>query len=347
MVIDGRTIGLGSTCASTSLLQYEIDVPLCELQKKIGIQPAVTAYKLCAAAINKLEAIAAAIGHREFKNKQSLYFADRKKEVSFLGREYAVRKTNGFDVSLLDKAQINGSFHFDAPGAILSAKAAQTNAYTFTHHLLQHCMQKGMQVFDRTYADKITHAKDGVVIKTAAGHVIRARKLIYANGYEAVKYVDKKIVNLQSTYAVCTEQMIPSEMKMDTDTLMWNTAHPYLYMRTTGDNRILIGGRDEKFADPRKRDALIDKKTRQLAKDFKKLFPAACFKSEFSWAGTFGSTRDGLPFIGNYKKMPNSYFALGFGGNGITFSLIAAEILSNELIGKTNPGQTIFSFDRL
>ena len=38
IVLDARTIGLGSTCASTALLQYEIDVPLCRLKEKTGIK---------------------------------------------------------------------------------------------------------------------------------------------------------------------------------------------------------------------------------------------------------------------------------------------------------------------
>ncbi len=96
-----------------------------------------------------------------------------------------------------------------------------------------------------------------------------------------------------------------------------------------------------------KRDKLIAGKTKQLAADFKKLFPAIPFKSEFSWTGTFGSTRDELPFIGTYKSLPNSYFALGFGGNGITFSQIAANIICDQTKGKQNKDAAIFSFDRL
>src|SRR5689334_5106026 len=57
-VIDKRTIGLGSTCASTSLLQYELDVPLHKLSGMIGIKEAVAAYKICYEAIDKLEQVA-------------------------------------------------------------------------------------------------------------------------------------------------------------------------------------------------------------------------------------------------------------------------------------------------
>ena len=128
--------------------------------------------------------------------------------------------------------------------------------------------------------------------------------------------------------------------------MLWNTADPYLYIRTTPDNRILIGGRDEKIWDPKKRDSLLPAKTAALVRDFKKLYPQIRLKPEFSWCGTFGSTKDGLPYIGEYPGLPNSYFSLGFGGNGITFSLIAAEILKDLITGKKNSAEKIFSFQR-
>ena len=46
VIVDARSIGLGSTCASTSLLQYEIDTPLYKLSKLIGEKSAVRSYWL-------------------------------------------------------------------------------------------------------------------------------------------------------------------------------------------------------------------------------------------------------------------------------------------------------------
>src|SRR5215471_7823553 len=47
VLVDARSIGLGSICASTSLLQYELDVPLHELKRKVGEKKAIRAYQLC------------------------------------------------------------------------------------------------------------------------------------------------------------------------------------------------------------------------------------------------------------------------------------------------------------
>src|SRR5689334_12440586 len=46
VLVDRRHIGMGSTAASTSLLQYEIDVPLHLLMEKIGERNAVRSYLL-------------------------------------------------------------------------------------------------------------------------------------------------------------------------------------------------------------------------------------------------------------------------------------------------------------
>jgi glycine/D-amino acid oxidase-like deaminating enzyme len=345
VVADARTIGLGSTCASTSLLQYEIDTPLCKLQHITGLKNAVRAYRLCYESIDKLEAATKRVKFPEFQKLNSLYYAAFKKDTAFIEEEFKIRKKHGFNVALLQPEQIRRKFGFDAPKAILSAQGAQTNAYSFAHALHQYSIRKGAKVFDRTEIMKITHSKNGITAKTKE-HTVSAKKIVYATGYESVKYIKEKIVDLHSTYAVCSEQGNGDEAPYKNRAMMWNTADPYLYMRTTADNRILIGGRDEEFYNPARRDRLLPKKARQLVQDFGKLYPDVPFKPECRWAGPFGSTKDGLPFIGHYKKLTNGYFALGFGGNGITFSLIAAKILSDLLQGKQNRDAELFSFDR-
>jgi glycine/D-amino acid oxidase-like deaminating enzyme len=344
--IDARTIGLGSTSASTSLLQYEIDIPLYKLIDMIGKEKAQRAYQLCGEAITKLGQLTKKVGIEYFESKKSLYYAAYKKDVTWLKKEYEARKEAGFKVDYLEADDVKKQFAFEAPGAILSQLGAQTNAYMLTHCLLQHKKRgQELNIFDRSPVVNIKHSKSGVVLTTETGYTIKAKKLVYATGYEVVDFIDKKIVDLLSTYAVVSEQYNERNFWKD-EVLMWNTADPYLYIRTTPDNRVLVGGRDENFSDPIKRDKLIKRKTKQLTKDANKLFPHLDFKPEFSWAGTFGSTKDGLPYIGEYDKLPNSYFALGFGGNGITFSLIAAEIITDLITGKENKDAALFSFNR-
>jgi len=346
VIVDARSIGLGSTCASTSLLQYEIDTPLHKLSTMVGEKNAARSYWLCKEAIDKLVRLANKIGFADIQKKKSLYYAAAKKDVPDLKKEFAARKKNGFGVQFLEKDDVFEKTGIHAPAAILSANGGQTNAYMFTHHLHQYNLKRGLEVYDRTTITAIYHNKNGVELITADGYTVKAKKLVYATGYEVVKYINKPVIKLQSTYAIVSETLSIDKPFWKNDMLLWNTADPYLYMRTTPDKRILVGGRDEYFYSPAKRDVLLVKKTRQLAGDFKKVFSHIDFIPEFSWTGTFGSTKDGLPYIGNYKKLPNSYFALGFGGNGITFSLIGAEIIADEIKGVKNSDMSIFSFER-
>jgi glycine/D-amino acid oxidase-like deaminating enzyme len=92
VIIDKRAIGLGSTCASTALLQYEIDVPLSKLKKMIGLQNAVRAYKLCEEAISILGEIEKEVGADKFEFKKSLYYAAQKRSVRFLKEEFEIQK---------------------------------------------------------------------------------------------------------------------------------------------------------------------------------------------------------------------------------------------------------------
>jgi glycine/D-amino acid oxidase-like deaminating enzyme len=193
---------------------------------------------------------------------------------------------------------------------------------------------------------KIKYKKNGVKLVTDKGHVITAKKIVNASGYEITEFIGKKIVHLNSTFALASEHIQSPLPVWKEKTLLWNTADPYLYMRLTKDNRIIIGGRDEKFYSPQRRDKLIKRKSTLLKKDFSKLFPEIDLLPEFSWTGTFGSTKDALPYIGTYDKTPHTYYALGFGGNGITFSIVAAEIIRDMILCKKNKDAALFSFNR-
>ncbi len=346
-VVDARNVGLGSTCASTSLLQYEIDISLCELAGKIGEKNALMAYKICSECIDKLQEVAKETGFKDFQLCESLYFAHHSDKNKKLEEEYACRKKAGFDVTLLDKKEIENKFGMRAPMAILSKKAAKTDAYLLTHFIYRHNIPQGLKVFEHTKIKDIQHARNSVLLTAENGFTIKAKKIVFATGYEVVSMIRKPIVKLRSTYAFASKpvEKLPEHFSK---TLMWNTANPYLYIREDA-GRVMVGGRDINFYNPSKRDRALKYKIIQLKNDFKKLYPSldGMIEPQYAWAGTFGSTEDGLPYIGSYSQVPNSYFALGFGGNGITFSALAAELITDS-IQKKSKSQVpqIFSFDR-
>jgi len=98
--------------------------------------------------------------------------------------------------------------------------------------------------------------------------------------------------------------------------------------------------------DSDKRDALLPAKTKTLLKKFARYFPKLAPEIAFAWAGTFGETKDGLAYIGQVPEYHAASFALGFGGNGITYSILAAEIIRDRLRKVRSPYDGLFDFGR-
>jgi glycine/D-amino acid oxidase-like deaminating enzyme len=346
ILVDGRTIGLGSTCASTSLLQYELDMPLHLLKQKVGNKKAERVYQLCGQSIDVLVEIMNDINLNDFEKTSSLYYSIHRSQKKFMQQELAARKKAGFHVELLSANELKKDFGLHAHYAILSSLGCTTDAYVLTHALLQHSIKKGLQVFDRTHIASIQYEKN-TSLQTTDKFAIQAKHIINATGYEVVNFIPKDIVDLYCTYAIISEQTeIFENDDWKKNQMMWSTDDPYLYLRLAKNQRIIVGGRDERLSNKFTRQVLIEKKSKQLQKDFHKILPQINFKKEFAWSGTFGKTKDSLPYIGAYKKTPNTYYALGFGGNGITFSVIAAQILCDSVCGKSNADAKLFAFER-
>jgi len=174
---------------------------------------------------------------------------------------------------------------------------------------------------------------------------VSKKKLVIACGYESLKYIQKKIAEIHSTYALVSEP-IAAGHTWYRNSLVWETATPYLYFRLVAGDRILVGGKDDEFHRHNILASIIKKKAAMLEHSFCKRMPHIPLKADFSWGGAFAVTKDGLPYIGAVPGIRNIYFALGFGGNGITFSIVAAELLRDVLTGKQNGNEGLFGFNR-
>ncbi|MDD2983857.1 MAG: FAD-dependent oxidoreductase [Crocinitomicaceae bacterium] len=346
-LIDRREIANGSSSATTSMLQYEIDTPLYKLTELIGKEGAEANFWAGHEAIDELESIVKQIqSDCGFKKKESLYYAAYKKDVPNLLKEFEARKTAGFNVQWLSEEEILKKYKLhNAFGGILTDQGGSIDAFRFAHDLLKFNMERGLNVFDKTNLENTAYKNEKVIVTTNFGNTIEAEKIIYCNGYESTEMIKEKFVNLLSSFVIIGE---PNEedQKLLNETLFWDTAEPYIYLRTTDDNRLLIGGEDEDFKDPVKRDQLIGHKSQKLKKKLEKIFPDYQFRTDFSWAGTFGETKDGLPYIGEHPDFKNSYFVLGFGGNGITFSITGKKVISDFLHHKIHPLAKYFEFRR-
>jgi glycine/D-amino acid oxidase-like deaminating enzyme len=346
-VFEQRDVGWGSTAASTALLQYEIDTHMVDLARQYGEDNAVLAYRACAEAIPMLQAVAAGVRDVDFARAESLYYASRRRDVRALRAEFALRERHGFEMEWLEADAVRARFGFQAPAAILSRLAARVDPYRMASRLLARLHRRGGAVFDLTTIATIQPRARDVLLTTADGHAVRAGRVVIAAGYASQTWLRKRVAANRSSYAVITDPIDADTLGPLRDTLVWETARPYLYMRSTGDGRLLVGGDDDRVDVPARRDARVDKKARKLLDKAADLFPHLPLRPAFSWAGTFAETADGLPFFGPHPQHgPRVQFAMAYGGNGITYSMIGAGLVRALVERRSHPLARLFSFER-
>ncbi len=347
VLLDERDVGWGSTSASTALIQYEIDTHLVDLARDYGEAKAVLAYRACVEAIAMLRDVAGSlrdVGWREF---DSLYYASRPRDASPMAQEFALREKHGFDVEWLDRARLRERYGVDARAGILNRPAAGLDPYRLTYRLLQRLKRGGTRVFDRTTVERIEPRSRDVLLTTREGLQVRASHVIVAAGYSSQRWLTQRVADNRSSYAFVTDTIDAAALGPLRTTLMWESARPYLYLRTTSDDRLIVGGEDDAIDLAARRDMQVGNKTRRLVAKVRELFPDLPLQPVFSWAGTFAETRDGLPYFGPHPQYGNRvHFAMAYGGNGITYSMLGAGLLRALIERRPHPLRALFSFDR-
>ena len=359
VVVDAREIGWGSTSASTALLMYDLDTSLVELTQRIGRERAVEVYREARHAVDKLCAMRFALSAQRTAHSvqpvPSLYLASRTTDAPKLARECDARRAAGLEVELWDRAEIARHFPFSRAAGLWHHDAAQVDPLALTHALLADGVQKGLRVYDRTSVKRSRgRGVEGqssparlttLTTSTSTGAFITTDRLVYATGYETEALLRQPAVHLHDTYAFASEPVADLDSWHER-ALLWETARPYIYLRTTDDSRVLVGGGDDRHTTPERRDRALAEKTEQLLRRARRMFPDLDLVAAFAWAGTFAESDDGMPYIGCHPGYPDSIFAACYGGNGTVFAMLASEIVRDWCLGRKNEMAEWFGFGR-
>ncbi len=344
-VLDRRGPVRGSTAASTALLQFELDQPLSLLARKIGREKAVRAYRRSAAAVDQLRGRITDLGLRcGFTERRTVYLPGDVLNVAELRAEAELRAQVGLRSRFVGSKELLALTGIHRPGAILSAGAAEADPVAMVAGLWRSAARRGCRIYAPEQVVGIDCGRSGVTLATDSGHEVRAEQAVFATGYELVDLVKPHGHKVISTWAMATapqpDRLWPSRC------LIWEAADPYLYLRTTRDGRIVVGGEDEPFADDERRDALIPKKIAAIGRKLGKLMPGVDTKADFAWAGCFGESTTGLPAIGRIPGAERCFAVMGYGGNGITFSALAAQLIQWEIMGIPDSDSDLFALSR-
>jgi glycine/D-amino acid oxidase-like deaminating enzyme len=341
-VLDRRPPLMGSTLASTALLQWEIDLPLTALAEKIGPAKARRAYLRSRAAVDALKQIVKderiVCG---LKGKSSLYLAGDDYGHRALEAEADARAEIGLDSRYLGPADLRERFGIERTGAIVSSGSASGDPARLAAALLRRAQARGAKVWSKVEVLQALSDPDGVTLVTDAGHAVRAKSVVFCCGYEFPKGVPTPGAEVISTWAMASKprQLCPAWLR---DMLVWEASDPYLYFRMGGDGRLIVGGEDEASPVVHEDKAKLKRKCATLVAKLKALVPEVTFEVDYSWAGAFGASATGLPSIGPVAGMDHTWAVMGFGGNGITYSVIASQIVAAQVRGAEDPDADLY-----
>jgi len=344
VILDRELPGRGSTAASTSMLLWEIDRRLTELTDAYGFDQASRAYRASFEAVTGLKSLVLQLGVAcDIRDKNSLYLAAGDSSAELLA-EHRLRQHAGLPGDFLDHSLLLDNFEIHRAGAIVSPGAADADPMQLARGMLKAALARGARLFEGEAAE-FDPAGRGVGVQLSNDRQIEARFVILATGYVMPDIVRSTVQTVSSSWAIATAPQ-PRNVWKD-GALIWEDSKDYLYARTTRTGRIIIGGEDsEKIVGPDARDRLIPEKSRVLAQRLSALWPRANADIAFGWAGTFDTTSDGLPLIGPVPGAEGVYAAYGYGGNGITFSFLAAQLIGDLIAGKSSPLLRDFALDR-
>jgi glycine/D-amino acid oxidase-like deaminating enzyme len=344
LIVDRRrTALLGSTAASTALLQFELDTPLTRLSSSIGRRNAQKVWIASRDAVNELRTRTHRLGiDAQFATRPSLYLAGNILDAKGLNREVAQRQRIGLASEYLDRRALRHHFGIDRPAALLNHGNAEANPVLLAAGYLRNALKAGARFHAPHEVTEIDCDRRGTTLLTDDGIEIHARQVVFCTGYEIVKVVPATRHRIQSTWALATRPQPRAIWPQRA--LIWEASEPYLYARSTPDGRVVCGGEDEEFADTERRDALTPQKIKRIEKKLHRLMPQLDCRADLHWAGSFGGSPNGMPTIGAIPGYPKCHAVMGYGGNGITFSMLAARLITAAILGKTLPETRLFAF---
>jgi glycine/D-amino acid oxidase-like deaminating enzyme len=352
-LVEAGEIGRGSTIASSALLMQEPDVDFAVLSARYGTPAAERIWKRSRQAVRALLRTLHDIDAGFVVDKvPSIYFSRDGEAATELQRELELRHRAGLGGRWLSPSALEAHIGFAGTGGILTTGNAVLDPYQACLALARAAGGEGARIFRRSKVVRVRQEGDrrhrAVRVELERGN-IRARHVVIATGYATAEF--KPLAGrfrMFNTFVVATERLTARQRRATGfgKLMLWDTERPYHYMRWTPDGRLMFGGHDRQ-ASSKPTGGVARATTSALLDDLGTMFPALRgVGADYAWHGLFATTPDGLPYIGAHRRYPHHLFAMGYGGNGITFGYLAAQVLARALHGRSQPDDALFGFNR-
>jgi len=202
-------------------------------------------------------------------------------------------------------------------------------------------VEMGGRIHEHSSADEFCNEPRAV---KAAGHIVRCEDIVIATHNPLVGLAGFAGATLfQTKLALYTSYVIAGRVPSGSisDALWWDTGNQYNYLRVEPHEDfdiVIFGGEDHKTG---QQDDTADC-YRRLEQRLTALVPRV--ELTHRWSGQVIETPDGLPYIG--PSADHQYSATGYAGNGLTFGTLAGIMISDAILGRSNPWAELFDPSR-
>ena len=205
---------------------------------------------------------------------------------------------------------------------------------------------KGLRVYENTEVVKVNYENNGVLVETSYGYKVKGKIVIVATGYNTELFSKRNFGTKTTTFNIATKP-ISNFSGWHNRVLIRDNDDPYNYLRTTEDNRLIIGGEDITFVPDifnekaaKEKYTILEQRLKAMFKNIKDI------EVEYKYCGAFASTKDNLGFLGPDPDNNKLWFCLGYGANGILFAILGGMMLSDLYLGIHNEDLRLFKVDR-
>lgn len=341
-LFDRRPPARGSTAASTAQIMWAMDVPLRDLAASLGETEAKRrwrrVYRSTRTFAERIDALEIAC-HRV--DRPTVYLEGMTLDAFALQDELGFHARAGLPTEFLGADAIASRFGIAPRAALVSTGGFEVDPVALTLGLLNRAIDRGATICWPCNVVALEAKQSAVILTLENGSLVMARHAIFAGGYERAPLLLPPAFELLSTFVMATPPGIAPIWHEQA--MIWEASDPYLYLRTSRDGRVIVGGEDIDESDSVRRDRDTAVRTSIIAQKAGALLGVeGPLPIDRRWSAMFGSSPDGLPAIGPAADLPGIWLSAGFGGNGIAFAAVAAEMLTSALSDQSDPDAVCF-----
>lgn len=283
----------------------------------------------------------------EAHNGGHLYLAHRSEKVAYLQGMTKVRnEIFGYKSKMLSAEEVRRDYCDEREqfGAMLEEEGVGVHPLKFTFGLIRKARALGAKIHTASPVQGWETVGDMHLLKTPGGVVRAKRVVVCTGGYTGQKLtplVKNKILPILSNSLV-TRPLTDAELKatnFKSLTFLTDTRILRFYYRRLRDNRLQLGSRSSVTGADAENPIHLKLLTDAIARKFP---PLAGIKIDYSWWGWVDVSHDMMPRITRPDPSQNVWYALGYGGNGVSFSTWAGKRLAERVAGKDD-GREVFN----